>query len=56
MGHTRTSPGYNCEVAHQHVVRADLWYPPMAVRLVGGRGGHQSFMTGSKWAAIFPLT
>ena len=49
---TRTSPGYNCEVAHpacrkrrllgtQQWQSALLWW------------GYQSFMTGSKWAAIF---
>ena len=35
--HTRTSPGYNCEVAHAACRKeATLAYPPMLVRLVGG--------------------
>ena len=32
---TRTSPGYNCEVANP-ACQTTLGYPPVAVRLVGG--------------------
>ena len=40
---TRTSPGNNCEAAHQECrKRRLLGYPPMAVRLVGGGGASQS--------------
>ena len=56
---TRTSSVYNCEVANPACrKKVTLGYPPMAVCLVGGGWwwGHQSFITGSKWAAIFPLT
>ena len=32
---SRTSPGYNCEVANP-AYQTTLGYPPVAVRLVGG--------------------
>ena len=51
---TRTSPSYNCEVANPACRKR---------RLLGINNrsppcwwwGYQSLMTGSKWAAIFPL-
>ena len=49
----RTSPGYNCEVDNpacrkRRLLATQQWQSALLV--VG-----QSLMTGSKWAAIFPL-
>ena len=38
---SRTSPGYNCEVANP-ACQTTLGYPPVAVRLVGGEATSHS--------------
>ena len=52
--HTRTLPGYNCEVAHSACQKDDSWVPTSGSPPCWW-WGYQSLMTGSKWAAIFPL-
>ena len=50
----RTSPGYNCEVANpacrkRRLLGTHQWQSALLAV------GYQSLMTGSKWAAMFPL-